>query len=55
MIKETIDQIISRIWGEQWNKLPIDYRINLRYNYKRTLTNRGKRGIINTKQQAKKD
>lgn len=43
MNQETIYQMIQRIWGNEWNKLPIDYRINLRYNYKRTMTNRRKR------------
>jgi len=42
MNTETIYQIIQRVWGDRWNKLPIDYKINLRYNYQRTIANRRK-------------
>ncbi len=54
---ETMHEIISRVWGfELWKFLPIDTKINLRYNYMRTIANRRKRhGIIDAEQQAKKD
>lgn len=43
MNEETVHQIIQRVWGNKWNTLPIDYKINLRFNYKRTILNRRKR------------
>lgn len=42
---ETIGQIIERVWTvNEWKKLPLNYKINLRYNYYRTIQNRRKRG-----------
>lgn len=48
---ETINQAIIRVWGDKWKTLPIDYKINLRYNYSRTIKNRMRRnhGTTNTK------
>jgi hypothetical protein len=45
---EAMSQMIARVWGVKWKTLPIDYKINLRYNYSRTIRNRIRRkhGII---------
>ena len=55
---ETMGQLIERVWGiDNWKTLPIDDKINYRYNYARTIKNRLRRdyGIIDAKQQTKKD
>lgn len=48
---ETMIQMITRVWGNKWKTLPIDYKVNLRYNYSRTIKNRMRRnhGTTNTK------
>lgn len=40
---ETMYQLIHRVWGNRWEKLPIDLKINLKSNYYKTLKNRARR------------